>query len=444
MKPYYQEPNAVLYQGHALGVLKGLPSESVDCAITSPPYWGLRTYKTEPQIWGDNNCEHKFIQYDRPNGGGHPSKSAQVGATKVDAQRIYDYKAAFCLKCNAWRGELGLEPTIELYISHLVLIFQEVKRVLKKIGTCWVNIDDSYTSTAQGTMNAPSTKIHSGQASVERANYRPFTGLSPKSLCLIPQRFAIAMVGEGWILRNDIVWAKPNPMPESVKDRFTGSWEHLFFFAKNKRYWFEQQFEKADYDGRHQTIAVECNKQTEDNPMASREHERWPVMIDGVRGRNKRDVWEITTQPYPEAHFAVYPEKLVETPILAGCPAAICKKCGKARAKIYQKGFTDHGGKTDSSYSPKTTAGRLALLRQASREQGVEYTNDKEVIGYSNCGCNDGFEAGVVMDIFAGSGTTGAVAKRLGRKYIGIELSEEYCKLHVRRLQAVPLAMGLI
>ena len=133
-----------------------MPAESIDMCLCSPPYWGLRTYKTEPQIWGDNHCEHDFAEYDRPSGGGHPSASAQVGSTKADVQRIFNYKAGFCLKCNAWRGELGLEPTIELYISHLLQIFDEVKRVLKKTGTCWVNIGDSYvgaTSQHKGNLS---------------------------------------------------------------------------------------------------------------------------------------------------------------------------------------------------------------------------------------------------------------------------------------------------
>ena len=147
---HYQEPNATIYCGHALG-LKELPAESVDMCITSPPYWGLRTYKTEPQIWGDNNCEHEWgdLLARQHEGGGNagvplewqrPSRAAHTGGNSGN----------FCLKCNAWRGELGLEPTIELYISHLIQIFSEVKRVLKKTGTCWVNIDDSYASSPPG------------------------------------------------------------------------------------------------------------------------------------------------------------------------------------------------------------------------------------------------------------------------------------------------------
>lgn len=398
MKPYYEEPNAVLYQGHALSILKGLPSESVDCAITSPPYWGLRTYKTEPQIWG------------------------------------------------GWTGELGLEPTTELYIQHLIEIFNEVKRVLKKTGTCWVNIDDSYAGSGKGIGSDHGKAVFSDDDIVRL----PDAGIPAKSLCLIPQRFALGMVEQGWILRNDIVWAKPNPMPESVKDRFTTSWEHLFFFVKSQKYRFEQQFEPMTCPGRifnpdtsgHATAQL----RQEGNRTTVGLHDGRTQYGDPSLGRNKRDVWEICTEPSPirGVHFATYPEKLVETPILAGCPAQICKKCGKARGKIYeisrsyQSGSGKSGNKPHGSHydNPQCVGDLKDDIRAGP-------CLSRQEIGYTDCGCNAGFEAGIVMDIFAGSGTTGAVAKRLGRKYIGIDLSEEYCRLHIKRLQAVPLAMAL-
>ena len=398
MKPYYEEPNASLYQGHALDVLKGLSSESVDCAACSPPYWGLRTYKTEPQIWGDNHCEHEWgdlIPNPMVKSGKHGPASIVAIGTKIaeHAVRKESNQGNFCLKCNAWRGELGLEPTIELYIQHLLLIFNEVKRVLKKTGTCWVVIDDSYASGkgtcfnpggGKGSFSGHGDRKDAGAYPLDRGNTSMLKaqGLLPKSLCLIPERFALAMVEQGWILRNNIVWAKPNPMPESVKDRFTGSWEHLFFFVKSQKYWFEQQLEPHETPNGMGWAAHGKGTQYSTSDYGphlgaadfSRKGEGLQAMGGNPLGRNKRDVWEMNTEPSPirGVHFATFPEKLVETPILAGCP-----------------------------------------------------------------------QNGVVMDIFAGSGTTGAVAKRLGRKYIGIELSEEYCKLHIKRLQAVPLAMEL-
>ena len=143
MKRYYEEPISIVYCGHALEVLKQMPSNSVDMVMTSPPYFGLRTYKTEPIVWGDNHCEHEW-GFDLPEH--HPGQVEQTkwkNATAAGAGQTAK-SGSFCLKCHAWKGELGLEPTIELYIEHLILIFNEVKRVLKKTGTCFVNLDDSY------------------------------------------------------------------------------------------------------------------------------------------------------------------------------------------------------------------------------------------------------------------------------------------------------------
>ncbi len=427
MKIYYQEPNITLYQGHALEVLKELPDESVDCVMTSPPYWGLRTYKTEPIIWGNGHCEHEWItdEFKQHAGRGDCQSSKKYSDQEPVPDMIL--KRDFCLKCHAWKGELGLEPTIELYIEHLMLIFTEVKRVLKKAGTCWVNIDDSYSGSG-GTGN------QFGQIEKGIGIVRPVQNNPAKSLCLIPERFCLAMVNSGWILRNRIAWFKPNPMPESVKDRFTTCWEYVYFFTKSRKYWFEQQFEKADYDGLPERKLYDAKWGLENDQQAFK-------VMNG--SRNKRDHWEITTEPYPDAHFATYPEKLCETPILSGCPSMICSKCGKIREKLYKKGFTDHNGDTQTQYPIGSSANRLALLRQASRENGSEYFNNTQFLGYSDCGCNAGFYPGTVLDPFGGSGTTGAVAKKLARKFIQIELNPQYCKLSEDRISKIPIPMEL-
>lgn len=508
LEPFYEEHLATIYNGHALKVLKESPDESVQMCMTSPPYWGLRTYKTEPQIWGDNHCEHEWgteIEGRRKRTENDIVDKDSKEATK-SASAFNSTGGNFCLKCHAWRGELGLEPTIELYISHLIQIFDEVKRVLKKTGTCWVNLDDSYAGSG-----SPGGDFRDGKGGDDYL--RPYNrkGLPAKSLCLIPQRFAIAMVEHGWICRNEIPWVKNNPMPESVKDRFTGSWEPVFFFTKNNKpvywtnsktfkitgkqapgthgvenedwewidhsacqgkgcnnkrcingkiksslweghdYWFEQQFEKYtepmnQWGG--DTLKRDTSKTSEykeiQNIGYSSAFRVGRPMRPNESGRNKRDVWTIPTSPYPEAHFATFPEKLCETPILSGCPAHICKKCGRAREKVYEKGFTDHSGETESDYPEGTTAKRLALLRQAARGKGTEYANDAEFIGYTDCGCNAGFEPGVVLDPFCGSGKALAVAKRLGRRAIGIDLNPDYCKLTVKQLQRISIPMELV
>jgi len=442
---FYQEPNSTLYCDHALTELKLLPDESVDMCMTSPPYWGLRSYKTEPMIWEGNSLSQVCARRGEHEWNEVPQKiSRWAKALATDCKQATEGgtlamvpQGDFCLKCNAWRGELGLEPTIELYIEHLILIFNEVKRVLKKTGTCWVNIDDSYAGGGRASGQSREQVTEKQATNFESAHINIKIDYPAKSLCLIPQRFAIAMVESGWILRNDIVWNKPNPMPESVKDRFTGSWEHLFFFVKSKRYWFEQQFEAHESP----LITKRTWGHKYDGYNNTRQNRSTDAGIMNELGRNKHDVWEITTQPYPEAHFATFPEKLCETPILAGCPGQICKKCGKAREKIYEN--------EQYSLRPKSRPVGDARGKSVSDfraigqpQQGCQCVSSK-VVGYTDCGCNASFESGVVLDPFMGSGTTLAVAKRLGRKGIGIDISPDYCNLAVKRLQGIPLPMEL-
>lgn len=453
---YHKDDFVEIHHGHALEVLKELPAESVDCVMTSPPYWGLRSYKTEPMIWDSKDgCKHEWgdkIEHPMAKSGKHQGELGGSTNLAQDSARFNSNGLGnFCSLCGAWRGELGLEPMIELYIKHLIQIFNEVKRVLKKTGTCWVNIDDSYAGSNCGygdyrSKNKQSLSIPEIYGDVRKPQAK--IDLPAKSLCLIPSRFALAMVENGWILRNDIVWNKPNPMPESVKDRFTGSWEHLFFFVKSKRYWFEQQFEPiaestvgrgpVDFGG----AKGRNYEPTADDPNYRAGSEQWGRTFDYTEscknGRNKRDVWVINTQPYPEAHFATFPEKLCETPILAGCPSMICKKCGKAREKIYG----------NSRWESHQSEGMAALdtpdspmYRGGHHNDGLPYRSEIKDLGYTDCGCNIGFEPGVVLDPFTGSGTTQAVAKRLGRKSIGIDLSLDYCELAIKRIQKIPLPM---
>lgn len=223
--------------GNALEILPKLPAESVSCVTTSPPYWGLRDYGIEPVICdGDKDCKHDFGEYDSKSL--HENRQNLDGDTLGNPQyrkNLHGFgnaKAGFCAKCGAWKGSLGLEPTFELYIKHLCDIFDEVKRVLRKDGTCFVNIGDSYWGGGQGGAD------YGGKEIVPESNFGHVAkgeNYLNKSLCDIPYRFSIEMINRGWIKRNTIIWWKPNCMPSSANDRFTIDFEYLFFFTKNNK-----------------------------------------------------------------------------------------------------------------------------------------------------------------------------------------------------------------
>jgi len=284
----------VIYQTDAISGLKTLDSESIDCIVTSPPYWQLRDYGNEELLWGGNEqCVHEF-----------------------------DYRKT-CLKCGGWIGQLGHEPVREMYINHLLMIFCECQRVLKKTGTLWVNLGDSYSKPykynyANGSkLGSEKNRYSLKDMKVNHLAYR----IASKSLCNIPGLFAEEMVRNGWILRNEIIWHKTSCIPASVKDRFTVDFEKLFFFTKKEKYYFAQQFEpyamstlgryKHSYSAKGGKNAVYRNKYgaprgfLEINP----------------NGRNKRTVWRIDAGNSKYMHFASYPPKLIETPVKAGCPA---------------------------------------------------------------------------------------------------------------------------
>ena len=313
-----------IYQGDCLEVLKTFEDNSIDCCVTSPPYYALRDYGVD--------------------------------------------------------GQIGLEETPEKYIERLTEVFMEVHRVLKPNGTLWLNIGDSYagncsvTSTGRCGMGKPR----------ERIGHRVFDGIKPKDLIGIPWMLAFSLRNAGWYLRQDIIWHKPNPIPESVKDRCTKSHEYIFLLSKSNKYYFDYEAiqEKANTNYISKNIRLAENKyEDNDDTLFSKHGHTKNCQYDGqvpntmnlkreegIKDevffvRNKRDVWSINVKPNKEAHFATYPQELVSPCILAGCP-----------------------------------------------------------------------EGGVVLDPFMGSGTTGIVANKLSRHYIGIELNPEYVEMAERRI----------
>ena len=432
----------------ARDALAAMPEGSVHACVTSPPYWGLRDYGLEPVVWGDEGCEHEWGEESyqrRSNDGGDPDRKQETNAGAVG--RDEPIRHAFCRRCNAWRGTLGLEPTPDLYVEHIVQVMREVRRVLRDDGTLWLNLGDSYAasrsgpfgenSTLNGSRHSPTESRRAKEAAGRpnsRWRFEPW-GLKPKDLCGIPWRVAFALQADGWWLRSDIVWSKPNPMPESVTDRPTRSHEYLFLMTKKARYFYDadairepqlpQSFERVKY--------ATLNKIGKGIRADGASHEkRGTESIElNPAGRNKRSVWEIATQPYPGAHFAVFPEKLVEPCILAGTSErGCCRECGAPWERVVEKGLTAHDGQTASANPDGTTAKRLALLRQAARERGGEYENESHTINWRPTCAHEGEPVPCrVMDPFAGSGTVGLVAERLGRHSVLIDASADYCQM---------------
>lgn len=230
--------------------LKQLEDESIDCCISSPPYWSLRDYGIEPSIWdSDANCEHEWKKFIKKGiSGGKKSEKVKI-KDKINFQITPDSDYSFCSKCGAWRGTLGLEPNFELYIKHVCGIYDLVKQKLKKSGTCWVNLGDTYGGSGNSSGHTSETKNLTRKTSeygASKGNQKS-TRKYAKCLLMLPQRFAIEMINRGWILRNVIIWHKPNSMPSSARDRFTVDFEYVYFFVKSNKnqYWINEKTRKS-------------------------------------------------------------------------------------------------------------------------------------------------------------------------------------------------------
>ena len=313
-----------IYNMDCLKGLKQLPDNSINCCVTSPPYWGLRDYGLKPLIFsGDRECDHEFPEDQIRKLRTKPGENAQCGNTLKEVAGRTINNGAFCIKCGAWRGQLGLEPTPEMYVEHIVQIFREVWRVLRDDGTLWLNLGDSYCGTGnKGEYKDP--KYLDGRNGQKVALNNKIKGLKAKDLVGIPWMVAFALRADGWYLRQDIIWHKPNPLPESVRDRCTKAHEYIFLLSKNRKYYFDNEAIKEDakpeskkrYKSTFHTGKKEISGQGRPgNASNTPGYKKW------TGKRNKRSVWTVTTKPFKGAHFAVFPEDLIEPCILAGCPA---------------------------------------------------------------------------------------------------------------------------
>jgi len=335
--------------------------------------------------------------------------------------------------CGAWYGQLGLEPTLDLYLKHILQITAELKRVLKRTGVMfWVH-GDSYSaksthSNKKGITNYDNLSSDYGRRSGRTVRHegRFHDDMPEKCLLLQNYRLAIRMIEEqGWILRNVLIWYKPNHMPSSVRDRLTNTYEPVFMFVKSKKYWFDLDAIRIPHKYPSARSKNATNKHRGyGNPVYS--GFEWDASKHPL-GKNPGDMWVLPTEPFPDAHFAVFPTKLAELLVKASCPPEICRYCGFIRERIVVQGeFIKTGGKRKKD---------TPSVSEREKREGTGYYY-KEAVGWTSCECkgDDKWRSGTVLDPFLGSGTTMVAARNLGRNCIGIEINSEYIRIAKRRL----------
>ncbi len=461
LTPYYQTAGATFYVGDAVNVLRGLPNDSVHCCVTSPPYWGLRDYGLEPVIWGGSaRCHHRWLEVLQPAANGLVNSPMTGDTLNAKAATRTVKLSGSCPRCGAWRGQLGLEPTPELYVSHLAEVFREVRRVLRDDGTLWLNLGDCYATGGGKVATAPGggeqgarwsgyrgtrgeSNKHSAGAigPLTQPNRLSIAGLKPKDLVGIPWRAAFALQADGWYLRSDIVWSKPNPLPESVRDRPTKSHEYLFLLTKRERYYYDQVALMEPCASGPSAVRKMLNgvPRVGGKHLASADRRLKVSRLTAIgrlhavgspAGRNRRSVWHIATAPFSGAHFATFPGELVGPCILAGTSeAGCCLRCQKPWSR-----------RTSTSYSNpghRSTNGPRSLSRR-SETPGFSSRLEKQVetLGWQPaCHCRQRRVPCVVLDPFAGAGTTNLVAQELGRQSIYIDIKEEYAQMARQRLR---------
>lgn len=387
--------------------LKQIADGHVQCVVTSPPYWGLRDYGVE----------------------------GQLGLEKVS-------------DCLGWATG---EPCGECYICHMVQVFREVRRVMREDGTCWVNMGDSYmsqpswgrgdhTSTLDGRKH--SEVPHAAKNDLGRHHREPVRGMKPKDMMMIPARLALALQADGWYLRSDIIWAKNNGMPESVTDRPSKAHEHIYLLTKKPKYFYDAEAvkEPASEPGRiyktdtanHKTASLDRAQTRSTTGL----HDGRETYGDGVN-RNLRDVWQMSTQGFPGAHFATFPLELPTRCIKAGTSErGQCPTCGKPWKRVTSRKFRPQSD-VSISKGVRGNDGQKSMGDHNQWEGTPRGTTESTTVGWAaqcSCGPMDP-EPQIVLDPFNGAATTGEAALRLGRRYIGIELNPEYVAMSEERLR---------
>lgn len=434
-----------ILEGDCRDRLRELDAGSVQTVITSPPYFGLRDYGTGEWEGGEDGCDHldDALSSQRTRTAARNFGTAR-GRTDDFLDRGASQFRDVCGKCGARRidRQIGLEPTPDAFVAALVEVFREVRRVLRDDGTVWLNLGDSYAAARSYQVADSKHQAHDFGAS--NASVVP-PGCKAKDLLLMPAQVALALRADGWWLRSEIVWSKYNPMPESVTDRPTSAHEKLFLLAKRPRYFYDADAirEEAQY-GRREWSNVEANLAAATTGNDRRENHgiRATATVSGgdpSAGRNRRNVWEIATQPFPGAHFATFPAKLVEPCILAGSSVKACGECGAPWRRVVERTGYDNG---DGSPGERGLGDARALSAvETGRADGFtkpprNAAHNGHTTGWEpSCDHHDDTGRSVILDPFAGSGTVGLVALRHDRSFIGIELSPEYAEMARNRIR---------
>ena len=387
--PHWSAPGALLYLGDARDCLRRLPTRSVHCCVTSPPYWGLRSYLEEE----------------------HPDKHYEIGAEPSP-------------DC----GTHGQAQCGECFVCSMVSVFREVHRVLRDDGTLWLNLGDSYNGSG-GKGGAGKQQSNRGDKPDNRSGWQD---IKQGNLVGVPWRVALALQADGWVLRQDIIWYSPSKMPESIQNRCTKSHEHIFLLAKGPGYYYDavaiEEETKTPGDTRH----LRTDKRKEAKDGCPDNGSRMRTGNPTAETKNKRDVWVVPTTGYKGAHFAVYSPKLITPCILTGTSEfGCCADCGRPYERVVSKtgAAVEHGG------TKGTPPGQGPQSDQRNGLPGSGSTLDtsvpgRETIGWRKaCDCwTDEVKPCVVLDPFCGSGTTVATSIRYGRHGVSIDLSEVYLR----------------
>ena len=427
-----------IYNGDCLEVLKTLPNESINCVVTSPPYWGLRDYGTAKWEGGDENCKHLCAKEKSRYDYSLKNSPIQDGERKgTDAPKWKNV----CPSCGAKKidRQLGLEKTPEEYVAKMVALFREVRRVLKDDGTLWLNLGDSYATTGNvGVGGSDKQNSNKGSVCYER-DIDP--GLRSKNLVGIPWRVAFALQSDGWYLRQDIIWHKPNPMPESVTDRCTKAHEYIFLLTKSARYYYDNEAVKepvSDVSLKRAEYGWDCDRPSTKNASMGGDGihtEKMGTRFVNPAGRNKRSVWTVTTKPFKSAHFATFPPDLIEPCVLAGTSHfGACAECKTPYQRLIEKGDVPNRKTRDNLLG--VYPGRKTTTRLNTVDMAVIPTTTTGWGKMCNC-TTDAVEPCVILDPFSGAGTTGVVAIKHSRCYIGIELNPDYLEMSRKRIQLV-------